>query len=196
MLHSPSRFFRPGDLAKSGSMLQVRIRDNPEVLRLREPEEADHIELGSWFSTAEELRRFAGPDVAWPLAREQLAQWRDDPRIRAWAAEDDASPSELQGYVQIVHAEAGVGRLARVAVAPAARGRGRGRVLIGAVTEQARAMGLVRLELNVYIDNEPARRLYQSVGFLDVDAAPDDPQIIRMALELHRTTTADAATPT
>jgi RimJ/RimL family protein N-acetyltransferase len=160
------------------------IKDNPRVLRLRETDEADDIEIGSWFSTPDEVHRFAGPMAAWPLTREQLARWRDDPKIQAWAAADDASPRELQGYVQIVRAEPGVGRLARVGVAPAARGKGRGTAMIRAVIEKAHAMGLVRLELNVYIDNEPARRLYRSVGFRDVAVAPDDPQIMRMALEL------------
>ena len=44
--------------------------------------------------------------------------------------------------------------------------RGIGRALVRAAVEMADAwMALTRLELNVYVDNEPAIRLYESFGF-------------------------------
>jgi RimJ/RimL family protein N-acetyltransferase len=46
------------------------------------------------------------------------------------------------------------------------RGRGIGRALIDATLQAARAGGLTRIELTVRVDNEPARRLYESFGFV------------------------------
>jgi ribosomal protein S18 acetylase RimI-like enzyme len=46
------------------------------------------------------------------------------------------------------------------------RGRGIGRALIDATLQAARAGGISRIELTVRVDNEPARRLYESFGFV------------------------------
>jgi ribosomal protein S18 acetylase RimI-like enzyme len=45
------------------------------------------------------------------------------------------------------------------------RGRGYGRRLMELVEEEARDMGLQRIELNVFADNARARGLYESIGF-------------------------------
>lgn len=45
------------------------------------------------------------------------------------------------------------------------RGRGIGRALMDATLQAAKAKGIARIELTVRVDNEPARRLYESVGF-------------------------------
>ena len=47
------------------------------------------------------------------------------------------------------------------------RGRGIGRMLVDATLKAARAKGLTRVELTVRVDNAPARRLYQSFGFVE-----------------------------
>jgi RimJ/RimL family protein N-acetyltransferase len=56
------------------------------------------------------------------------------------------------------------GRLG-MGVHPEYRGQGVGRRLIAAALEKARRRGLERIELDVFADNVPARRLYESVGF-------------------------------
>jgi putative acetyltransferase len=48
---------------------------------------------------------------------------------------------------------------------PAWRGQGLGRQLIEAAIARAWSRGLTRIELEVRVDNEPARRLYERVGF-------------------------------
>ena len=53
-----------------------------------------------------------------------------------------------------------------LAVGDAYRRRGVGRALIDAAAEEARARGERRLTLRVLGPNEPARRLYQSAGFV------------------------------
>jgi ribosomal protein S18 acetylase RimI-like enzyme len=45
------------------------------------------------------------------------------------------------------------------------RGQGIGRSLMQATLAAAKARGLRRIELTVRVDNEPARRLYESFGF-------------------------------
>jgi ribosomal protein S18 acetylase RimI-like enzyme len=45
------------------------------------------------------------------------------------------------------------------------RGRGFGRGLMEAVEAQVREAGLARMELHVWVDNEPAVTLYRSLGF-------------------------------
>lgn len=49
------------------------------------------------------------------------------------------------------------------------RGRGVGRALLGHAEALARALGCVKLSLEVLEDNESARRLYTSFGFRDYE---------------------------
>ena len=46
------------------------------------------------------------------------------------------------------------------------RGRGVGRALMDATLQAAKVKGISRVELTVRIDNDPARRLYESFGFV------------------------------
>jgi ribosomal protein S18 acetylase RimI-like enzyme len=46
------------------------------------------------------------------------------------------------------------------------RGRGIGRALMHATLEAAKQRGIARIELTVRVDNEPAKRLYESFGFI------------------------------
>lgn len=50
-------------------------------------------------------------------------------------------------------------------VTPAARRRGAGTLLLKAAVETARTAGAVRLELATAITNDPARRLYEKLGW-------------------------------
>jgi ribosomal protein S18 acetylase RimI-like enzyme len=155
------------------------------MITLRQPVEADGPVLASWFPNPEELRRFAGPGMRWPLDHEQIRRWHTDPAIHAWSAELPEVPGVLQGYVQVVRIAPDAGRLARVAIAPAARGRGWGRALLAAAVERAAGLGLTQLTLKVYVDNEPARRLYRSLGFSELGADPADSELLAMSLDLH-----------
>ncbi len=56
-----------------------------------------------------------------------------------------------------------------LAVIPAYRGRGVGRLLLSAVETKARALGCVKVTLEVLEGNAAARRLYEAMGF----ASPD-----------------------
>jgi ribosomal protein S18 acetylase RimI-like enzyme len=52
-----------------------------------------------------------------------------------------------------------------IAVHPAERGQGVGRTLMERLHEEARARGARQVRLTVYADNEPARRLYEELGY-------------------------------
>jgi ribosomal protein S18 acetylase RimI-like enzyme len=59
------------------------------------------------------------------------------------------------------------GTLVGMYVRPQARNRGVGRRLVEAVMEVARRRGVELLQLAVVSDNEPARRLYERLGFVE-----------------------------
>lgn len=60
----------------------------------------------------------------------------------------------------------GNARLGRVAIAPAERGQGLARPMVALLIDEAfKTPGIERLELNVYMFNEPAIRTYQALGF-------------------------------
>jgi GNAT superfamily N-acetyltransferase len=48
------------------------------------------------------------------------------------------------------------------------RGRGVGRALMRLVEVEVRAAGMRRIELNVFGDNAPAQRLYESLGYVEM----------------------------
>jgi ribosomal protein S18 acetylase RimI-like enzyme len=81
-------------------------------------------------------------------------------------------------------------------VLPECRGRGIGRRLLEAVLSQARSIeGVRHVTLSVNAANTPARRLYQSLGFvcyglepaaLCVDGAWHDEEYYLLVLDAHR----------
>lgn len=96
---------------------------------------------------------------------------------------DDHLVAELDGrvvgYVRLAFptplaANAHVRQIQGLAVAEEARGRGVGRALIRAVTEEARRRGARRLTLRVLGHNTPARKLYESEGFVVEGVLPEE----------------------
>lgn len=55
-----------------------------------------------------------------------------------------------------------------IAVVESARGRGYGRGLMERLEEEVAALGLGRIELNVFGHNEVARRLYEDLGYVEM----------------------------
>jgi len=70
---------------------------------------------------------------------------------------DRASPLAASDHVLMING---------IAVDPAHQRRGVGRALIDAAVTEARRRGKRRLRLRVLAHNEPARRLYDSAGFV------------------------------
>ncbi len=99
----------------------------------------------------EEVRKFVLKNIA-----ERVPQFVavDDGRILGWC---DVTPKPRP---TLRHSGVlGIG------VVTAHRGRGIGRALLRSALQAAREKGLTRIELTVRVDNERAKRLYESFGF-------------------------------
>ncbi|MFJ2005883.1 N-acetyltransferase family protein [Streptomyces chartreusis] len=85
----------------------------------------------------------------------------------------------IVGYVRLgfptpLASNAHVRQIQGLAVSDEARGHGVGRALIRAVVEEARRRGARRLTLRVLGHNTPARKLYESEGFVVEGVLPEE----------------------
>jgi len=96
----------------------------------------------------------------------ETADFLKNPRSNIFVAEKD---ERLVGYLQAI------GRTARrirhvvsinIAILQAYTGQGFGGRLFGATEEWARQTGIIRLDLSVMVNNIPAQKLYQKLGFV------------------------------
>jgi RimJ/RimL family protein N-acetyltransferase len=132
--------------------------------------EAHFDTLIGWFSTEAEAVQWAGATVTFPLDHGQLQLMLSETRQRplqrlVWMAMVE---DRLVGHVQLaLDWRNGIGRLARVGIAPVERGRGYSGDMLGQVVDRAFSFdGIERLELNVFSFNAPAIRAYERLGFV------------------------------
>lgn len=89
------------------------------------------------------------------------------PGARVLIAED-ASGQRL-GFIHLCEEDdyygGACGHIGDVVVAPEAQGLGVGKALLAAGERWARARGYRLMTLNVFLDNEKARKLYEEIGF-------------------------------
>ena len=145
-------------------------------ITLRPARPADADDMAGWFADLADLARWGGPEVIFPLTREQIAAWiaegaNPTPRLCFTAIGDADRPV---GHVEFLHDPTKRwARLGRFAVAPALRGQGFGRALFEhALAYAFEVLDVEQLALAVAPDNEPARRLYRSCGFRDEGLMP------------------------
>lgn len=69
-------------------------------------------------------------------------------------------------------------------VVPDRRGKGLGRALLDAAMETARGEGAEQMELGTSEDDEAARGLYESAGFINREGGPDGPLMLFYEREL------------
>lgn len=126
--------------------------------------------LSDWFESEREVVQWGGPALSFPLRDEQLQAMVDEgrgepPERLCWMAEDDHR--NLYGHAQLCFDWCnGNARLARVVVAPQARGRGLATTMLRLIVDEAFARpGIERAELNVYAWNSGAIRTYERLGF-------------------------------
>lgn len=93
------------------------------------------------------------------------AQGRFDPS-HWWLARQEGAPI---GVMLLIDQGTGEWEIEYVGVVPRARRRGLGRELVLTALAAARAGGASRVNLSVDDRNEPARRLYQRMGFVEED---------------------------
>ncbi|GAA1927784.1 hypothetical protein GCM10009837_61520 [Streptomyces durmitorensis] len=136
-----------------------------------------------------ELRAFAVADAAtvasWPASAGEVALWcglRDFPVdagvVAGWQLDGDVrgcvltAGERLVGYGEVwCDAEEGEAELARIIVAPGARGEGAGRVLVRRLAELALRVGFAEIFMRVHPGNSAALRCYRAAGFRPVDPA-------------------------
>jgi GNAT superfamily N-acetyltransferase len=93
---------------------------------------------------------------------------------------------EIVGCCALIRIAADAFELAKMAVAPAARGKGIGMMLGRAAVDRAQRMGARRVELLSNRVLQPALHLYRKLGFIEVPLGPTDYRRadIRMVLRL------------
>ena len=126
--------------------------------------------LCSWFTSEADVVRWGGTGVRFPLDARQLSMMLDDRQVEfperlCWMVQD--ATGTCVGHAQLVFDwRNGNARLARVAIAPAARGRGLARPMLALVVAEAfDHSGIERVELDVFASNMPAIRTYEALGF-------------------------------
>jgi len=85
---------------------------------------------------------------------------------------DDADAGIIGNLLILFRKGSDNARIYSLVVAPAARGRGIARRLVTAAEETARARHCRRVSLEVRVDNEPARALYQSMDYALLQPLP------------------------
>lgn len=98
-------------------------------------------------------------------------------------ADEDGPPLGIAWFRYFTEAEHGEGFVdeetpeVAIAVVDGHRGRGVGRSLMEAIHERAREQGAPRISLSVDPQN-PARRLYSSLGYVDLEPGDEDGRMI------------------
>ncbi len=143
------------------------IPSSSPPLRLRPPKAADYAALGTWVQDADTCLRWAGPKLKFPFNPRQLPQLLEEPGAHSFVL--SRGPGEALGFCQFWVREAGVAHLARIILAPAARGQGLASTLCALLMAQAtKTAGAQAFTLRVYRDNHPALAVYEGLGFVTV----------------------------
>ncbi|TLS47093.1 GNAT family N-acetyltransferase [Streptomyces montanus] len=121
--------------------------------------------------------------ASWPASATEVAMWcgqREFPvtegTVLGWQRDDDVAARVLVEGERVVaygelwfDAEEDEVELARIIVAPEARGRGLGRVLVRGLLSEAESAGHSDVFMRVHPDNDRALRCYRGAGFVTVD---------------------------
>lgn len=142
------------------------------ISRLRAATADDLRFLMAWFPDAESTARWGGPKFRFPFDFESFKADCRWPQMASYVLPDAAG--ELIGFGQL-YPKLGRAHLARLAIAPEARGRGHGKLLVEALCRLGRdELGADEASLYVLETNVVARNLYRAVGFVESAAIPDD----------------------
>lgn len=128
-------------------------------------------QLERWFSSEQDVRQWAGPEVNVPLCAAILNQQLD--------FDNKPAVGLCYGNVLVAFGQfyelAGRCHVCRLVVAPQHRGKGLLKSLMGALSQAGKArLNAQHLSLFVYTENQPAIRAYQRLGFREAGYPLDD----------------------
>lgn len=142
------------------------------ILKLRKYEKTDSPIICSWIKDEESLYKWSADRIGhFPLNGNELnEEYKDRPADAFYpvcACDDDGT---LLGHLFIRIPDANdrsIGRFGFVIVDSSIRGRGLGRKMLGLALDYARnELGLKNITLGVFSNNPPARKCYESAGFV------------------------------
>ncbi|GAA3076628.1 GNAT family N-acetyltransferase [Streptosporangium carneum] len=123
--------------------------------------------VAGWPASAREVAMWCGRQE-FPLPSQAVADWQAAQDVRSHMLFEGREPL---GYGELwFDAKEDEVELARIIVAPGARGAGVGRELVRELVALAREAGYADVFMRVHPDNERALRCYRRAGFLPVDA--------------------------
>jgi ribosomal protein S18 acetylase RimI-like enzyme len=126
---------------------------------------------------------FGEPSPGVPALTRRFEQLLPDRLIVLLGGEGPDGFAVLQLYPSLYY-EAPDAYLAELYVVPKRRGEGLGRALLEAALEAAREAGAKYIHLGTSEDDEAARRLYASAGFINREGGPDGPVMFVYEREL------------
>jgi ribosomal protein S18 acetylase RimI-like enzyme len=142
-------------------------------LKILEARLAHALEIMRWLPDRQTCEDWGGPTMRWPLEETAFLEdihWGNMPS-RAGLERDGSLIAFGQYYKKKNRCH-----LARLILAPRARGRGLGKAFIGALMEDGRAELETRdYSLFVLRHNRPALACYKRLGFRQTDYPKDDP---------------------
>lgn len=142
--------------------------------------------VAGWPTTPTEVVMWCGQQE-FPVPARTISAWQQDDDVQAHVL---VEREELVGYGELwFDAEEDEVELARIIVAPEARGKGLGRVLVRGLLARAHKAGWADVFMRVHPDNETALRCYLGSGFV-----PVAPTLPRTGMPLSRSITSGFGT--
>jgi ribosomal protein S18 acetylase RimI-like enzyme len=131
------------------------------------------VALGTWVTDADTCLRWAGPRLKVPFKPSRLPQLLAEPGANSFVLSHGSGPA--LGFCQFWVRDPGAAHLARIILAPKARGQGLGTTLCELLmAEAARSTGAGAFTLRVYRDNDAALAIYERLGFVVVPSLSDE----------------------
>jgi RimJ/RimL family protein N-acetyltransferase len=142
--------------------------------------EKDIAQLMRWVDSEADLLQFAGNIFDFPLTKEQLLDYIENPLHEAFVVMYN---DKSIGHCEINRTQ-NHPRISRVLIGEKAyRGKGLAKYIITALLQKLQKEGAPEVDLNVYDWNTPAIRTYQSLGFQIREIKTKDEQCAEISIK-------------
>jgi len=137
------------------------------VIRLEPFSEKDFDLLISWVDSKELLLTIAGNVLSYPLTREQLQQYLDDPKSISFTIVDTELNKPI-GHAELIPGNDGTVKIDKLLIGdPSGRGKGTGQQVINALLDHSfDKLNVHIVELNVFDWNIAGIKCYEKCGFV------------------------------